>query len=130
MKKKFLKWVFGKYRVDIEDVFISDMFGDVPADLTENSLKFLLSGGTNFDKWMRVSSYALQRKLQQPNKDVGSVAVAGLIFFKTLAIMMSRLEQGKKLLPVDEQAITAQQDLEKDLRGVDEFFTKKVDNYS
>jgi len=124
MKKFLLNFVFRHYRTDIEDRFIDDVFGEVPKELTENSLKFLLSGGTSFDRWMRVSSYALQRKLKQPNKEVGQVATAGLIFFKTLDVMMSRLQAGQKLAPIEESMVEPKQNVEDDLRGVDEFFKR------
>ena len=125
MKKKILLWLFNKNRTQFEDFFIQDVFGDVPTELTENSMKFLLSGGTAFDKWMRVSSYSLQRKLKQPAKDNGAVYIGGLIFFKTLDIMISRLETGKRLLPIEETTVTPQVDVKDDLAGVDAFFNPK-----
>ena len=126
MKRFLVNLVFKRYRTEVEDRFVADMFSEVPTELTENSMKFLLSGGTQFDRWMRMSSYALQRKLEQPNREVGRVAMAGLIFFKTLNVMIGRLSLGQKILPVEESVAEAANDVAKDLAGVDEFFKKKV----
>ena len=124
MKKFLVNFVFKHYRKEIEDVFIADIFGEVPSKLNENSLKFLLTGGTEFSKWMRISSYSLQRKLQQPVKDGGSTYIGGLIFFKTLDVMMSRLQTGQRLLPVEDSAVEIPRKLEDNLAGVDEFFKR------
>ena len=123
--KKILRFLFNRYRSTFEDLFIEDIFGDIPPQLTENAMKFLLGGGTSFNKWMRLNSYNLQRKLQQSLKDNGSVYIGGLIFFKTLDTMIARLSMGQSITPVDEPPASSQIDLEQANRGVDEFFSNK-----
>lgn len=124
IKRTFIRWMFNKYRKQFEDLFIADVFDEVPHDLTQNSMQFLLSGGTNFDRWMRISSYVLQRKLEQPRKEGSGTFVGGLIFFQTLNIMMSRLQHGKIMQSPEEVEIIPDVDLDKSLEGVDEFFKR------
>ena len=118
--KKLVRWLFKHRRKEMEDLFIEDLIGDVPKEVSENALHFLVSGKKQLDPWLRWEAYVLQRKMIRPLK--GSEGYVGaLVFIQTLATIMNRLEQTKRLFPVDEHGVP-KNTAEESLRGVDEFF--------
>lgn len=116
----FLKVLFKKYRRTFDDFFIEDLIGDIPPEVSEGTLKFLATGKRQLDRWMRWEAYVLQRKLQQATKH-SEAYFGGLVFIQALATMLTRMENEKRLFPDDTKTI-AQNDVEKDIAGVDEFF--------
>src|SRR5258708_34712091 len=118
--KNILCWIFKKYRREFDDLYIYDMFGEIPPEVTEGTLRFLLTGKKQLDRWLRWEAYVLQRKMQQPLKRAEGY-VGGLVFIQALVTMMNRMETEKRLFP-SEGKVPVVNDVAKDLAGVDEFF--------
>lgn len=62
MKKIILKFVFRKYRKDIEEIFVQDMIAGIPKEVTDVATTFLYSAKNKMEKWLLYQSYILTRK--------------------------------------------------------------------
>ncbi len=62
MKKKFVRWFFNRFKVDIYDLMVVDFFGDVPNDLKEPSIEFLAQGKQTLEKFFSITAYWIQRR--------------------------------------------------------------------
>ena len=121
--KTILRFLFNKYRRQFDDLFIEDLIGEIPPEVSEGTLKFLTTGKKQLDRWMRWEAYVLQRKMQQPIKH-SEAYFGGLVFIQALATMLNRMEQTGKLFS-DDVKVNVKHDVEKDIAGVDEFFQNK-----
>ena len=118
--KIILRWIFNKYRSDFDTFYVEDMFGEIPREVSENALNFMLTGKKQLDKFFRWNAYIIQKKLLRVNKHSESY-LGGLVFIQTLDTALARMDTEKRLFPADE-TIPKEQKVEDALAGVDEFF--------
>lgn len=123
--KHIIRWFFRKYPKEFEDVFISDLFGDIPKEVMDDSLRVLNTGRKELDRFFRWNAFVLQRKIQQPLRHAESY-IGGLVFIKTLATILDRASSPKE--KTDMEPIEEPKRLDDALAGVDSFFGKNSDN--
>lgn len=115
--KKIIKFLFKKYRREFDSFYIEDMFGNIPREVTDNALKFMLTGKKDLDRWIRWQAYVCQRKLIEIK--TGGIYISTLVILKTLSTALARMETEKRLFPPDElEEVTTILD---ELKNVDEF---------
>lgn len=120
--KTLLRWLFKKYRQDFDTLYIEDLFGDVPKEVSEDTLRVLHKGKREFERFARWSAYLLQKKMIQPVRHAESY-VGGLVFIQTMLTILNRFDHEKRIM-ADDVVVEATPDLAKAMEGVDDFFKR------
>lgn len=60
--KRFLKFLYLRYRTTFEEFLVEDMIGQIPNKVQAEALEFLGKGKDKLEKWIWFQSYSIQRR--------------------------------------------------------------------
>lgn len=132
--KKLNRILFDLNKNEFFDYAVEDLFGSIPARVSDNAISILSEQRTKVDKWFLWQAFVLQRRLV--NNPTEAAAIMGMLL--QIKVMMHMLSGGivsEELAPDTSPAAKAMADRikkeaeehEKELKGVDAFKKGKVE---
>lgn len=93
MREFFAKLLYKHCKREIEGLFLIEMYGMIPDDLSQPSIEFLINGKDKLEKFFSVQAYEMQRRSIMDSK-TSQIYQGMLIHIKSILVL---LRAGKPL---------------------------------
>ncbi len=120
MKEKFLRYVYKKYKKELEEMFIESYYGFIPSSVREPSLDFMASARTVLESFFSIQAYNIQKRAIQDSNNTDKYN-GMLIHIRSL---LAAIQRGK----LHKEEFTVPEKVEDPLSTVNEF-TENLKNY-